>query len=47
MLDRMRIEQDVNVYLSARYVSRNRPQFFDNIVSSGRVSLKFRLIRLD
>ncbi|KAK2153788.1 hypothetical protein LSH36_286g02007 [Paralvinella palmiformis] len=32
MLDRMRIEQDVNVYLSARYVSRNRPQFFDNIL---------------
>ena len=33
MLERMKAEQDVNVYLAVRSVSRRIPQFFTNIVS--------------
>ena len=33
MLERMKAEQDVNVYLAVRSVSRRTPQFFTNMVS--------------
>ena len=32
VLERMKIEQDVNAFLAVRYVSRNRPQFLTKLV---------------
>jgi len=34
LLERLKIEQDVNAVLAVRYVSRHRPQFFEKLVSN-------------